>query len=125
MHPPPVGSNFEIFEYSASDQLLEQPKNSDIGGHHLAFYVDDIGAAITYLKANGIRVLGEPIVREDGRALGRVGSIFSVRGACSSNWCPSRTARLMSVARAVCSGIRRCLTDRRHGGHLGTACCPS
>ncbi|MFC3204904.1 hypothetical protein [Aquamicrobium soli] len=26
------GSNFEIFEYSAPDQRLEQPENSDIGG---------------------------------------------------------------------------------------------
>ena len=32
------GSNFEIFEYEAPDQKTTQPKNSDIGGHHLAFY---------------------------------------------------------------------------------------
>ncbi len=36
------GSNFEIFEYESPDQRRQQPKNSDIGGHHLAFYVDDI-----------------------------------------------------------------------------------
>jgi len=33
------GSNFEIFEYSAPDQRRDQPANSDVGGHHLAFYV--------------------------------------------------------------------------------------
>ena len=37
-----------------------EPRNSDIGGHHLAFYVDDIDAAVDYLRAEGIRVLGEP-----------------------------------------------------------------
>jgi catechol 2,3-dioxygenase-like lactoylglutathione lyase family enzyme len=70
------GSNFEIFEYSAPDQRLEQPKNSDIGGHHLAFYVDDMDEAIAYLKANGIRVLGEPVVREEGPSAGQTWVYF-------------------------------------------------
>lgn len=60
------GSNFEIFEYEAPDKNTEQPKNSDVGGHHLAFYVDDINAAIAYLKEKGVRVLGEPTVRTSG-----------------------------------------------------------
>ncbi|HRP99426.1 MAG TPA: VOC family protein [Terrimesophilobacter sp.] len=54
------GSNFEVFEYEAADGQAPQPRNSDIGGHHLAFYVDDLDAAIAYLKSKGIRVLGEP-----------------------------------------------------------------
>jgi catechol 2,3-dioxygenase-like lactoylglutathione lyase family enzyme len=70
------GSNFEIFEYSAPDQRLDQPKNSDIGGHHLAFYVDDINEAIAYLKANGVRVLGEPVVREEGPSAGQTWVYF-------------------------------------------------
>ena len=53
------GSNFEIFEYQSADGQNPQPRNSDIGGHHLCFYVDDLDAAIEYLKANEIRVLGE------------------------------------------------------------------
>ena len=60
------GSNFEVFEYASPDQRVEQPKNSDVGGHHLAFYVDDIHAAVAYLKAKGIRVMGEPTVRAAG-----------------------------------------------------------
>lgn len=60
------GANFEVFEYSAPDQNRAQPRNSDIGGHHIAFYVDDIDAAIAYLKAKGIRVLGDPTVRTSG-----------------------------------------------------------
>lgn len=54
------GSNFEIFEYESPEGQAPQPKNSDIGGHHLCFYVDDLDAAVDYLKANNIRVLGEP-----------------------------------------------------------------
>ena len=37
-----------------------QPRNSDIGGHHLAFYVDDLDSAVAYLREEGVRVLGEP-----------------------------------------------------------------
>ncbi len=65
------GSNFEIFEYSSPDQNRAQPKNSDIGGHHLAFYVDDMDAAVAYLKAKGVRVLGEPTVRTQGPSGGQ------------------------------------------------------
>lgn len=54
------GPNFEIFEYDAADGQRPQPRNSDIGGHHLAFYVDDMDAALAYLRAEGVRVLGEP-----------------------------------------------------------------
>ncbi len=54
------GTNFEIFEYQAPDQNRQQPKNSDVGGHHLAFYVDDMEAALAHLKAKGVRILGEP-----------------------------------------------------------------
>jgi glyoxylase I family protein len=50
------GSNFEIFEYKSADPdgPRSQPRNSDIGGHHLCFYVDDIDSAISYLKEKGI-----------------------------------------------------------------------
>lgn len=54
------GPNFELFEYQAPEQRREPPRNSDVGGHHLAFYVDDIDVAVGYLKAKGVCVLGEP-----------------------------------------------------------------
>lgn len=60
------GSNFELFEYEAPGQNRTLPKNSDVGGHHLAFYVDDIAAAVAHLRANGVTVLGEPTVRTSG-----------------------------------------------------------
>lgn len=53
---------FEVFEYSAPDQRLEPPRNSDVGGHHLAFYVEDLDAAVADLHRRGLRVLGEPTV---------------------------------------------------------------
>lgn len=70
------GSNFEIFEYAAPDQNRIQPRNSDVGGHHLAFYVDDIGAAVAYLKDRGLRVLGEPTVRTAGPSAGQTWVYF-------------------------------------------------
>ena len=54
------GPNFEVFQFDAADGQQPQPRNSDIGGHHLAFYVDDLDAAVDYLKSRGIRILGEP-----------------------------------------------------------------
>ncbi len=70
------GSNFEIFEYESADQREEQPKNSDIGGHHLAFYVDDFGAALAYLQDRDIRILGEPTVRTTGPSAGQTWVYF-------------------------------------------------
>jgi glyoxylase I family protein len=54
------GPNFEIFQYQSADGSLPQPRNSDVGGHHLAFYVDDFDTAYDYLKENGVKFLGEP-----------------------------------------------------------------
>ncbi|MFV0253115.1 MAG: VOC family protein [Beutenbergiaceae bacterium] len=55
------GSNFEVFEYQAADGQRPQPRNSDLGGHHLAFYVDDLDAAVAYLRAHDVEVMGEPV----------------------------------------------------------------
>lgn len=51
---------FEVFEYTASEQAQVPPRNSDIGGHHVALYVDDLDAAVASLRARGLTVLGEP-----------------------------------------------------------------
>jgi len=51
---------FEVFQYNAPDQHTDVPKNSDIGGHHVALYVDDIDAAVAYLQERGVQVLGDP-----------------------------------------------------------------
>lgn len=60
-------TNLELFEYSTADQRAELPKNSDHGGHHLAFFVKDMNAAVAYLREQpGITVLGEPQVDDEG-----------------------------------------------------------
>ena len=64
------GSNLEVFQYEAPDQNRTPPKNSDIGGHHLAFYVEDMDAAITFLRENGVEVLGKPTAYTEGPNLG-------------------------------------------------------
>jgi catechol 2,3-dioxygenase-like lactoylglutathione lyase family enzyme len=48
------GSNVELFEYTSPDQKDMTPKNSDVGGYHIAFYVDDVAAAEKYLKDKGV-----------------------------------------------------------------------
>jgi catechol 2,3-dioxygenase-like lactoylglutathione lyase family enzyme len=57
------GANFEIFQYESPDQVERWPRMSDWGGTHIAFYVDDIDAALARLEAHGVRVLGG---RKDG-----------------------------------------------------------
>lgn len=61
---------FEVFEYRAADQDPVEPKNSDVGGHHVAIYVTDLDAAVDYLTARGVRVLGPPTASK-GPALGQ------------------------------------------------------
>jgi len=55
------GSNLEVFKYSSPGGQAPQPKNSDIGGHHLALYVDDMDEAVAYLRSKGVDVMGEPV----------------------------------------------------------------
>lgn len=60
---------FEVFDYQAPDQATTGPKNSDVGGHHVALYVDDLDAAVAYLRERGVRVLAGPTASK-GPALG-------------------------------------------------------
>ena len=54
------GSALEVFKYTSPDQDPNPPKNSDIGGYHIAFYVDDVNVATEYLRENGVQVLESP-----------------------------------------------------------------
>jgi catechol 2,3-dioxygenase-like lactoylglutathione lyase family enzyme len=65
------GSNIELFQYSSPDQKDATPKNSDIGGYHIAFYVDDIKAAADYLKANNVKTMMGPLPVDQGPAAGQ------------------------------------------------------
>lgn len=53
--------NVELFTYEAPERSVTSPRNSDVGGHHLAFYVDDVDAAYAYLAAvPGVTLMDDP-----------------------------------------------------------------
>ncbi|GAB5467520.1 MAG: VOC family protein [Rhodospirillales bacterium] len=60
------GPALELFEYEAPDQAEVLPRNSDHGGHHLAFYVEDMEAAVAHLRQAGVEMQGEPTVMGEG-----------------------------------------------------------
>ena len=62
------GTNFEIFEWTTPEPPASQPRHSDLGGHHLAFYVDDLDLAIDYLRSEGVEVLGDIVMSKQGAA---------------------------------------------------------
>jgi catechol 2,3-dioxygenase-like lactoylglutathione lyase family enzyme len=65
------GSNIELFQYSSPDQKNMTPKNSDIGGYHIAFYVDDVKAAKDYLDSKGVKTFFGPFPVKEGPAAGQ------------------------------------------------------
>jgi catechol 2,3-dioxygenase-like lactoylglutathione lyase family enzyme len=65
------GSNIELFKYTAPDQKDATPKNSDIGGYHIAFYVDDVAAAKAYLEGKGVATRFGPLPVNEGPAAGQ------------------------------------------------------
>ena len=64
------GANLEIFEYQAPGQAGAMPRNSDLGGHHIAFYVEAMEPALAFLREQGVTVLGEPVVMTEGPSAG-------------------------------------------------------
>jgi glyoxylase I family protein len=51
-------SRIELFQYQAPDQNKSYPRNQDVGGHHLAFEVENIEETIKYLESKNVQVLG-------------------------------------------------------------------
>jgi len=64
------GPSLELFEYEVKNQKKAVPQNSDVGGHHVAFYVADLDAAVAHLRRNGVEVLGEPTSMNEGPSAG-------------------------------------------------------
>src|ERR1700735_822660 len=62
------GLNFEVFEYQAHEGQREVPRNSAPCGHHVASYVDDMDAAVEYLRARGVRLLAGPVASGNASA---------------------------------------------------------
>lgn len=65
-----TGSRLELFHYVAPDQDPHIPRNSDMGGHHIAFYVDDMDRALEAVRAHGAEVLDLPTAMADGPSAG-------------------------------------------------------
>ncbi len=68
-----VGPNLmlELFQYDKpADRRTVPPRNCDYGGHHIAFKVDDLDAAMAYLNDHGLRVMAGPIVLNEGPCTG-------------------------------------------------------
>jgi len=61
---------FEVFRYTSPDQVMTVPRNSDVGGHHIALYVDDLDSAVDYLRSHDVTVLGAPTASK-GHNLGQ------------------------------------------------------
>lgn len=64
------GTNLEVFQYESADQSTTPPKNSDHGGHHIAFYVDDMDKALEHLRKHDVQILGEPTHTAQGPTKG-------------------------------------------------------
>jgi len=62
------GLNFEVFEYEPHPDQRTPPRNSDLGGHHVALYVDDMDKAVEYLRVKGVRLLNGPVASRNASA---------------------------------------------------------
>jgi catechol 2,3-dioxygenase-like lactoylglutathione lyase family enzyme len=72
-----TGSSIELFQYTAPRQERTFAKNSDFAGHHVAFYVTDIGPAVAYLAAQpGVQKLLGPFPVTGGPAAGQTINYF-------------------------------------------------
>lgn len=71
-----TGPSFEIFEYELAGAGASPPRNSDVGGHHLGFYVQDMDVAVAYLRSRDVTVQGEPVTMESGPSKGLIWVYF-------------------------------------------------
>lgn len=71
VRPTQGGWWVELFAYDAPDQRREIPRNSDLGGYHVALRVADVDALRVRLEAvPGGRVMGELLRVEEGPLAG-------------------------------------------------------
>ena len=70
------GPNFEIFQFEGPGLDKRPPRNCDVGGHHLAFYVECFETACAYLRGHSIQLLGTPTIRSSGPSAGQTWIYF-------------------------------------------------
>ncbi|MCC8411189.1 VOC family protein [Mucilaginibacter sp. UR6-1] len=71
-----TGANIELFWFDANKGSSQQPGGDDAGATHIAFYTPDIKTAVAYLKAKGIKVLGDPFTMPSGDTAGETWVYF-------------------------------------------------
>ena len=54
------GTNLELFEYTGEPEVSAIKRNSEVGGWHFAFQVDDAIAAVERLRQHGVDILDGP-----------------------------------------------------------------
>ena len=64
------GPVLELFEFTAPDQERRLPRNSDHGGWHMAFYVEDMERALAALKAHEVEIQSGPVIMTEGPSAG-------------------------------------------------------
>lgn len=64
------GPVLELFEFTAPDQDRTIARNSDWGGFHLAFYVEDMDKALVALKSHGLEIQSGPVTMTEGPSAG-------------------------------------------------------
>jgi catechol 2,3-dioxygenase-like lactoylglutathione lyase family enzyme len=64
-------ANIELFQYSAPDQNRTFCRNSDWSGHHIAFYVTDIDAAVAHMESKGAQKFLGPFSLTSGPGAGQ------------------------------------------------------
>ena len=64
------GPVLELIEFAAPDQRTTLPRNSDHGGWHMAFYVEDMESALAALKAHGAEIQSGPVEMTEGPSAG-------------------------------------------------------
>lgn len=64
------GPVLELFEFTAPDQQTQVPRNSDVGGWHLAFYVEDMDQALAALKQHKVEIQSGPVHMTEGPSAG-------------------------------------------------------
>lgn len=63
--------NVDLYHFDVPGAACRPPRNSDVGGRHLALYVDDVDVAVAYLRRQpGVTVLGDPETIPDGPIAG-------------------------------------------------------
>lgn len=69
-------ANLELFQYEAPGASKEQPYYDDAAAAYICFYTDDMSRTVAALRAQGVKVLTDPIVMAQGPTAGETWTYF-------------------------------------------------